>query len=347
MSAATLKAGGPCLGRRVNSAPGELTGTTSGNNANSTFKYRKVVGGKTPIPRSMSMTIQAEVSPQTFLDRMIKSRGYCTRNFCSLEGGYYCKPTELQKASYGIRIVQAVRASNVELLKSLLNCGLSPNPCNKFGESVVHMVCRRGDYKLLKVLVDNGCSLQVTDDFGRTPLHDACWTAKPNFEIVQLILDTDERLLHLVDCRGSSPLSYVKREHWSKWIAFFKSKQEIYWKPRKVEDVGEEPPPPLVSEAPHSRPIKDPKNAISVETAEKISSGKMNLNEFAAHRGDESLKNTGVTADSSLEERPNVVVSSALKPNIALTAPTVITSGESAVTKGIVGQASAPVAAST
>ena len=110
---------------------------------------------------------------------MIKARGYCTRNFCSLEGGYYCKPTPLQKASYGLRVVQAVRASNEALLGKLLRCGLSPNPCNDFGESIVHMACRRGDSKLLRVLVQAGCCLQVTDDFGRTPLHDACWASKP------------------------------------------------------------------------------------------------------------------------------------------------------------------------
>lgn len=227
-----------------------------------------------------------DLTPQTFLEKLLKSRGYSTQNFCSLDGGYYCKPTSLQKASYGVRIVQSVRQSNAELLEKLLKCGLSPNPCNAFGESIVHMVCRRGDSKLLKVLKDAGCSLQVTDDFGRTPLHDACWTAEPNFETVDIILDTDLRLLNVVDCRGSSPLSYVKRDHWGKWIAYFQSKMEQYWSPRDVSAIGEQPPPPLCNERPNSRPIVDPPNATDLETAQKVASGSVEPEELI--RGDSS-----------------------------------------------------------
>ena len=187
-------------------------------------------------------------------------------------------------ASYGMKVIQAVRTSDGELLKNILDCGLSPNPCNQFGESVVHMVCRRGDSKLLKILVNAGCSFQVTDDFGRTPLHDACWTAEPSFDCVELILDHDPRLLHIVDCRGSSPLSYVKREHWRQWIDFFQRKAEQYWAPRDVSKEGEETPPPLVGEAAHSHPISDPKNAISVELATMVASGKLDPQEFLRRR---------------------------------------------------------------
>lgn len=219
-------------------------------------------------------------SPQAFLDKMISARGYSTNNFCSLDSGYYCKPTALQKASYGMKIIQAVRTSDGELLQAILDCGLSPNPCNQFGESVVHMVCRRGDCKLLKILVNAGCSLQVTDDFGRTPLHDACWTAEPSFDCVKLILNHDARLLHIVDCRGSSPLSYVKREHWKQWIEFFRSKADTYWPARDISKEGEQTPPTLAEAAAHSVPISDPKNAIPEELAVLISSGKLDPNEF-------------------------------------------------------------------
>lgn len=211
---------------------------------------------------------------------MLTSRGYSTSNFCSLDGGYYCKPTALQKASYGMKVIQAVRTSDVELLQAILDCGLSPNPCNQFGESVVHMVCRRGDIKLLKVMVNAGCSLQVTDDFGRTPLHDACWTAEPFFDCVELILNHDARLLHIVDCRGSSPLSYVKREHWKEWIEFFKRKADTYWPARDVSKEGEQPPPALAGASAHSGPISDPKNAIPVELATLIASGTLDPKEF-------------------------------------------------------------------
>lgn len=131
---------------------------------------------------------------------------------------------------------------------------------------------------MLRVLKENGCALQVTDDFGRTPLHDACWTAEPNFETVEMILNDDERLLHIVDCRGSSPLSYVKRDHWGKWIAFFQTKIDVYWPKRQL--LGDEGPPKLCNEAPHSRPIPDPPHAISLDMAQLIASGKMGADEY-------------------------------------------------------------------
>lgn len=231
---------------------------------------------------------------------MLRARGYSTNNFCSLDGGYYCKPTELQKASYGMKVIQAVRTSDDKLLQAILDCGLSPNPCNQFGESVVHMVCRRGDYKLLKILVNAGCSLQVTDDFGRTPLHDACWTAEPSFDCVELILNRDARLLHIVDCRGSSPLSYVKRDHWKQWIDFFRSKADTYWPARDVSKEGEQTPPTLVGAAAHSGPISDPKNAIPIELATLISSGKLDPNEFL-RRKKEAMESKQLSSEQTTE----------------------------------------------
>mmetsp|Transcript_9249 Transcript_9249/g.13113 ORF Transcript_9249/g.13113 Transcript_9249/m.13113 type:complete len:604 (+) Transcript_9249:124-1935(+) len=233
-------------------------------------KYCKVYGGG--ITNSL---IKKQISPQDFLEKMIKSRGYSTARHCSLEGGYHCKPTELQTASYGVKIIEAVRGSNVELLSALLQSGLSPNSCNSFGESIVHMACRRSDYKILKLLVDNGACLQVSDDFGRTPLHDACWTAKPCFKSIELILGKDERLLHIVDCRGSTPLAYVKQEQWQDWIEFLDRQKEVYWSPRDIGNEGSEPPPHLTTLSPHSRPVQNPEHPATVEIAKLISSGKL------------------------------------------------------------------------
>jgi ankyrin repeat protein len=214
-------------------------------------------------------------SPQAFLDKAIEARGYSTKQHCSLEGGYYCRPTPLQQASYGSRVSQAVRASDGILLRRLLDAGLSPNPCNSYGESLVHMVCRRGDHKTLRILLESGCSLQVTDDYGRTPLHDACWRVEPSFEAVQLILDSDKYLLHLLDCRGAAPLSYVKPENYEKWIEFLKTKLERFWPMRDIGTEGEERPPPLTLREPHSLPIPDPQTALPLEVVAMVSNGRM------------------------------------------------------------------------
>uniref|UniRef100_A0A7S2A163 Uncharacterized protein n=1 Tax=Ditylum brightwellii TaxID=49249 RepID=A0A7S2A163_9STRA len=242
-------------------------------------KYRKVIGGKIPAPlKKLSTT--GNISPQKFLDDLLRSRGYSTKQFCSLEGGYYCKPTPLQKASYGTKIVQAVRSSDDSLLRRFLQFGLSRNPCNAFGESLLHMVCRRGNYKLLKLLSDFGCYIQVSDDFGRTPLHDACWTTEPDFDCVDLILNVDVRLLHIVDCRGAAPLAYVKRDNWGKWIEYFNRTKDKYWPPRDIKKDGEEPPPELCQEAAHSKPVPDPTGAADLSIATLLASGQANVDEM-------------------------------------------------------------------
>lgn len=241
-------------------------------------KYRKLIGGgKEPSLKALRpVSNPCEVSPQAYLDALLQSRGYSTQSYCSLEGGYYCKPTPLQMASYGSQIMQAVRKSDSKLLGSLFQGGLSRNPCNSFGESLLHSVCRRSDYKMLGLMVENGSSVQVSDDFGRTPLHDACWTARPNFECVRILLERDVRLLRIVDCRGCSPLSYIKRELWADWIDFFDSQKDVFWKPRDVTAQGPEPPPPLTQVAAHTNPPKDPPNAASLDDAILLASGRAN-----------------------------------------------------------------------
>lgn len=214
-------------------------------------------------------------SPHVFLMKATEQRGYSTKLYNSLEGGYYCRPTPLQQASYGAKMSKTINASDGPTLTSMMQAGLSPNPCNSFGESLLHMVCRRGDTKLLRVLVEAGCSLQVTDDYGRTPLHDACWRADPSFDSVRLILDSDPHLVQLLDCRGTPPLAYVKPENYAKWNAFLEKKLDRFWPVRDVSKEGVDRPPPLALRPPHSLPIPDPENALPVEVASMVANGQM------------------------------------------------------------------------
>lgn len=235
-------------------------------------KYVKVVGGKpSPSPQESNQSLQ------DFLLDLLASRGYSNEFYSSLESGYYCKPTDLQKASYGMKLIHAVRSSDDELLTKLLESGISPNPCNNFGESIIHMVCRRGDHKLLKIFLDHGSSVQVSDDFGRTPLHDACWTTSPCFKSVEMLLNKDLRLLHIKDCRGASPLSYVKQENWGAWKEFLDRQKDVWWPHRDVDKEGDEPAPALTQISPHSRPLPNPKGAVSCEEATNIASGKVDI----------------------------------------------------------------------
>jgi ankyrin repeat protein len=169
----------------------------------------------------------------------------------------------------------AIRTSDSALLRRLLDAGLSPNPCNNFGESLVHLVCRRGDHNLLRVLLQNECSLQVTDDFGRTPFHDACWGENPNFDLVQLILASDRDLINLEDTRGATPLCYIKPENYKKWVDFLETKMDRYFPYRQVMQEGEERPPALALRLPHSVPILDPLHSLPLVVAALVANGEM------------------------------------------------------------------------
>ena len=133
---------------------------------------------------------------------------------------------------------------------------LLQNASNKFGESLVHVACRRGNVDVLRFLLENGGSLTDCDDLGRFPLHEVCWAVRPRFDIVRLFLDgkrrpsttasaaaspngidnsdennsnsndsnsnknnNNEELnpLLVTDKRGCTPLRYVKEESWPLW----------------------------------------------------------------------------------------------------------------------------------
>lgn len=233
---------------------------------------------------------------------MLRSRGYAGAMHCSLDGGYHNRPTKYQTTSYGVRLAKAIQRSDKPLLTRLLRAGLSPNACNRFGESIVHATCRRSDATLLRILLAAGSSVQVSDDFGRTPMHDALWTTGPNFECATLLLEEDPWLLCVADCRGSSPLSYVRRANWGEWVGYLGAVCNKYW-PRidndghddeegtstTTESNDSQPQrqqqqtrqraagPPLAKVEPNTRPVPRPNTGamLSLEQTELVASGKI------------------------------------------------------------------------
>ncbi|CAN0182658.1 unnamed protein product [Ectocarpus sp. 12 AP-2014] len=83
------------------------------------------------------------------------------------------------------------RRGDMEGLQRAVDAGRRMDACNKFGESVVHVACRRGNLPLLLFLVANGGSLTACDDLGRFPLHEVCWAAQPRFDIVRVFLEQE------------------------------------------------------------------------------------------------------------------------------------------------------------
>merc|ERR1712232_101050 len=104
--------------------------------------------------------------------------------------------------AYTNDVTMVVRNNDVEGARALREEGKFPtgvNPCNRFGESLLHVACRRGHFDMVKFLVlEVGVSASnIMDDYDRTPLHDACWTSNKTgsaYDIVDLLLQGSSRI---------------------------------------------------------------------------------------------------------------------------------------------------------
>ena len=171
--------------------------------------------------------VQREVgSPVTMiLDnlRKVSPKGKSPRTFCSLQMyGVFEEWTDEQRKGYDMDSIKAIRSQDIDTLRKWHQEGRILQSANAFGESLLHMACRRGFLHVVTFLVDEvGHNLWIKDDTGRTPLHDACWTATPCPELVKFIIDKEPDMLLVADKRGHTPLDYARKDHWQTWIDFF------------------------------------------------------------------------------------------------------------------------------
>ncbi|CAM9972902.1 unnamed protein product, partial [Ectocarpus sp. 12 AP-2014] len=180
--------------------------------------------------------------PEDFLHALLRERGYTTEMVAMKETVYHRPPEPDQVAAYDKAILRAVLDEDEAALERMRADGRRMDACNRFGDSILHMACRRGRAAALRFLLRAAGPAGVvsSDDFGRTVMHDACWTSSPRFDVASAVLDADTRLLRTLDSRGSSPLQYVPEDQWPLWCAFFESRKEVYWPklPPGAEDVA-------------------------------------------------------------------------------------------------------------
>lgn len=164
------------------------------------------------------------VDPDEFLAQLVEALvGYRpkTRSTLSLDDNFFPQHISEDKiAAYDVELVAACRDNDVAKLKELslssrLDC------CNRFGETLLHMSCRRGFQETVDYLLqDVQLSVRVRDDCGRTPFHDACWNPTPQLDICTQLLERDPALLLLTDNRGATPFQYARPQHWPTWRKF-------------------------------------------------------------------------------------------------------------------------------
>lgn len=234
------------------------------NKAQSNYKKRNASAGK-------SARVE---SPQDVLERITSLRGMVfsdngnSLRIKSERACYDTSPSPLQLASFGTELVKAIHLSDVEKLGRLLATGLSPNPCNQFRDSIVDLVCKRGNSIVFKCLVEHRCDLRVCDGFGRTPLHHCCWASEFSSDIASSILETDLQQLFMEDKRGQTPLEYVRPEQANDWIEFLENNANKFF------PSGSSLPPILsLKQTRENGSLPDPANALPIPLAKSISAG--------------------------------------------------------------------------
>jgi len=120
---------------------------------------------------------------------------------------------------YEIDVITAVREEDLNTIRTLYQSGRTMSCSNRFGESLIHMACRRGFTSIVKFLVEEAnVPIRITDDCGRTPLHDTLWNRDCKYEIFDMLVTRDPALLLVSDKRGHTPFAYARKEHWGNWL---------------------------------------------------------------------------------------------------------------------------------
>lgn len=199
----------------------------------------------TPAPtlvQSESAPCLLNIDPYSFIETMIDDEHDCGEDGPTspsrlrrrrssvqpLHENEFNPPTPEQIAAYTNVVIQAVRSSDIEALRSIHLSGQSLRCCNRFGESLLHVACRRSTADVVAFLLNEAkVSPRIKDDYGRTPLHDAVWRASPEVGIVELILNVEPRLAFVEDVRGHKPFQYARKEHWGCWRQFLVQKKDL------------------------------------------------------------------------------------------------------------------------
>lgn len=184
--------------------------------------FRIIVG----VPKLMEETDNQE-DPNELLSRVLRSKKIEIKHEQALEG-FFAKYTEEEIAAYDTTVINAIRKQDVDLLRKLYAGGRPMKCSNRFGESILHMACRRNFLKVVEFLIKEAhVTVRLHDDYGRTILHDAAWACEPNFELIGLILKECPDLLHIKDQRGHTPVEYARKSHWAEWNKFIKENTDL------------------------------------------------------------------------------------------------------------------------
>ena len=206
------------------------------------MRKRKALAAKL---RARGVSQRLILKPSDFARSIFKRNRMPLRDQQSNEATPFQEPTKIDMeihANHSQRIYDFVRKGNdlegfkqcIIELQNTYKQQMKPFRCsNRFGESLMHLACRRGRTEMVRFLVEEvpGATpsqmLSVKDDCLKTPLHDACWTASPNFELVELILTHAPEQVIMQDIRGNTPFDYVRKEDYQLWLRFLWERKNL------------------------------------------------------------------------------------------------------------------------
>ena len=172
-----------------------------------------------------------EINPIGFLEQLFARHGVrlsgrrSTAHLHQRQNVRQPCPTEVD--AYDIETTSAVRDGNLQALRELHLKGYSLNASNRYGESLLHMCCRRGATKIVEfMLLEAKVNPRVLDDMGRTAFHDAMWSSTPNFATMDVLLKVLPPVgLLIQDARGHTPFHYAPRKHWGLWVQYLQERE--------------------------------------------------------------------------------------------------------------------------
>ena len=168
------------------------------------------------------------MAPADLAFELFKENGYDMRDVNLVQELPFAKPTPEMINAYEPSKISLVRQKDLEGVRALHAQGASFDACNRFGESIIHMACRRGCKDMVEFLIQEAkVSLFVMDDYGRNVLHDAFWTAEPNFDLITLIIGQVPEFLCIRDVRGHTPLDYVRKGDFVAWCDYLHNHKDI------------------------------------------------------------------------------------------------------------------------
>jgi ankyrin repeat protein len=182
-----------------------------------------------PPKKKVKHDVSSTMNPSQFVQQMFQDNGWLCEDIISSTQDKFIEPTTEMLASYTMEVSRAVRENDLEQLKELHASGALMNCCNKFGDTLLNIACRRSHTRIVRFLLEEAnVSVFMRDDYGRVALHDALWTSRANFEIVEMLLQRSPELALLPDKRGHTPFDFARSHLWGQWIEFLSERRSLF-----------------------------------------------------------------------------------------------------------------------